>query len=232
MRPAHDKRPVMRRLIPFVVFAGLVLAVLLALGSWQVQRLFWKEGVLARIESRIAAPPLALPAMPDEARDEYDAVTVSGALGGEEIAVLVAHPDHGPGFRIVSRLISGDRAVLVDLGYVSEAARDIPRMAESVTITGNLLWPDDADSWTPPPDAATGMWFARDAVAMGQALEAEPFLVVARRIDPPVGTLPMPVGTEGIPNDHLGYAITWFGLAIAWAIMALVLIRRMRQKRS
>lgn len=220
----------MRRSIPFAAFALLVLAVLLALGSWQVQRLFWKQGVLARIESRIAAPPGALPEAPEESRDEYAAVTVTGALGGQEIAVLVAHPDHGPGFRIISRLIAGDRALLVDLGYVGQAERDIPRMAESVTITGNLLWPDEVDSWTPPPDAATGMWFARDAQAMGGALDAEPFLIVARTIDPPPGTLPMPVGTEGIPNDHLGYAITWFGLAIAWAIMAIVLLGRMRRK--
>ncbi|MBW7922005.1 MAG: SURF1 family protein [Rubellimicrobium sp.] len=222
----------MRRSVPFAVFAALVLAVLLGLGTWQVQRLHWKEGVLAHIAARIAAPPAPLPELPDEARDEYLAVTVRGALGGQEIPVLIAHPDYGPGFRIVARLVSGDRALLVDLGYVREDARDIPRMAESVTITGNLLWPDDADSWTPPPDAATGMWFAREAQAMGQALDAEPFVIVARTVAPSVGTLPMPVDTEGIPNDHLGYAITWFGLAIAWAIMAFVALRRMRRRRG
>lgn len=222
----------MRRLIPFSVFAVLVLAVLLALGTWQVQRLYWKEGVLARIEARIDAIPEPLPETPEEARDEYLPVTVTGALGGVEIPVLVAHPDYGAGFRIVSRLTSGERELLVDLGFVPEAARDTPRMAESVTITGNLLWPDEVDGWTPPPDAATGMWFARDAVAMGHALGAEPFLVVARAIEPSLGTLPMPVGTEGIPNDHLGYAITWFGLAIAWAMMSLTLIRRMRRRKD
>lgn len=220
----------MRRLIPFAVFAGAGLALLLALGSWQVQRLFWKQDILARIEARIDAPPVPLPEAPDPARDAYLPVTVTGALGGAAIPVLVAHPDYGAGFRIVARLTAGDRELLVDLGYVPEPARDQPRMAESVTVTGNLLWPDEVDGWTPPPDPASGMWFARDAAAMGQALGAEPFLIVARAIDPPQGTLPMPVGTEGIPNDHLGYAITWFGLAVAWAVMSLVLIRRMRRK--
>lgn len=218
----------MRRLIPFTIFALSGLALLLALGSWQVQRLYWKEGVLAQIEARIGAAPVPLPDSPEEERDEYLAVTVTGALGGVEIPVLVAHPDHGPGFRIIARLASGERDLLVDLGFVPDEARDLFRMEEEVVITGNLLWPDETDSWTPPPDAATGMWFARDAAAMGAALSAEPFLIVARDITPPLGTLPMPVGTEGIPNDHLGYAITWFALAAVWAFMSMILIRRMR----
>ncbi len=222
----------MRRLIPFTVFALLGLALLLALGSWQVQRLHWKEGMLARIEARIGAGPVPLPDAPDEGRDEYQAVTVTGALGGVEIPVLVAHPDHGPGFRIIARLTSGDRNLLVDLGYVAGEAHDRFRMAGEVAITGNLLWPDETDSWTPPPDTTTGMWFARDAVAMGAALSAEPFLIVAREITPPLGTLPMPVGIEGIPNDHLGYAITWFALAAVWALMSAVLFRRMRRGAS
>ncbi|MEO1748908.1 MAG: SURF1 family cytochrome oxidase biogenesis protein, partial [Pseudomonadota bacterium] len=44
-----------------VVLAALpALAVLIALGTWQVQRLAWKEGLLANIDARLSAEPMAI----------------------------------------------------------------------------------------------------------------------------------------------------------------------------
>ncbi|MEO0748023.1 MAG: SURF1 family cytochrome oxidase biogenesis protein, partial [Pseudomonadota bacterium] len=51
----------MTRTILFLVFGLTGIAVLVSLGMWQVQRLAWKEGVLAQIDARIAALPVALP---------------------------------------------------------------------------------------------------------------------------------------------------------------------------
>lgn len=217
----------MRR-IWFPLALGIVgVAILCALGAWQVRRLAWKEAALAEIEARIAAVPVALPAAPDPAADRYLPVTVTGALGGEEALVLTAVADVGPAYRVVSALTTGDRRVLVDLGYVLEDGRAGPRMAEAVTVTGNLHWPDEVDGWTPPPDPEAGLWFARDVPAMASALGTEPVMVVARAVEgADLGVTPLPVGTEGIPNDHLSYAVTWFGLAAVWAAMSALLARR------
>jgi surfeit locus 1 family protein len=215
----------------FPILLGVVgVAVLCALGAWQLRRLAWKEGVLAEIDARIAAAPVALPAAPDPAADRFLPVTVAGALGGEEALVLTSLADLGPGFRVVSVLTAGDRRVLVDLGYVPEAARDETRVAEAVTVTGNLHWPDEADSWTPAPDLDDRLWFARDVPAMAAALDAETVLVVARDVaGADLGTIPVPVTSANVPNDHLGYAVTWFGLAAVWAAMSAVLVRRAAQ---
>jgi surfeit locus 1 family protein len=218
---------VLRRIVFPVVLGIAGCAVLVALGTWQLRRLEWKEAILAEIEAKIAAVPVALPEAPDPGRDGYLPVTVSGALGGEELHVLTSQKEAGPGYRVISVLTAGERRVMVDLGFVPEAAKDTGRMAEAVTVTGNLHWPDETDGWTPAPDAARGIWFARDVPAMAAALGTEEVLVVAREVtgaDP--GVTPWPIDTAAIPNDHREYAITWFSLAAVWAAMAGLLAWR------
>ena len=91
------------------------------------------------------------------------------------------------------------------------------------------MWPRDSNQYTPPPDAKTGMWFARDAAAMAEVLHTEPTFIVARE---PTGDgiEAMPVDTSSIPNDHWGYAITWFSLAFVWAVMTAGLVWRIRRQ--
>lgn len=224
----------MRRLI-FPVLMGVVgCAVLVALGTWQVQRLHWKEAVLARIEAQIAAAPVEVPAAPTEAQDEYLPVTVTGTLGGREVRVFSPVEGLGIGYRVLAVLTAGDRALLVDLGFVPQDGGDLPqgRIAERVTITGNLLWPDEVTGSTPPPDA-DGIWYARDVAGISAELGTEPFLIVARGIEgADLGTVPVPVTTLGIPNDHLEYAITWFLLAVVWAAMTGYLIWRVIRRKD
>lgn len=65
----------------FVILIGFGgAAILISLGIWQVQRLSWKEGILADINARIEAPAQALPARPDPNTDAYLPVEVIGAL--------------------------------------------------------------------------------------------------------------------------------------------------------
>lgn len=222
----------MLRRIAVPVLIGVVgCAILIALGTWQLRRLEWKEAILAEIDARIAAAPVDLPVAVDPAADRYLPVTVSGVLGGQEVHVLTSVKDVGPGYRVISALTSGDRRVMVDLGFVPEADKDLSRMAEAVTVTGNLHWPDETDGWTPEPDAGRGIWFARDVAAMAEALGTEPVLVVARDVSGAVsgadlGVTVLPIDSAGIPNDHLNYAITWFSLAVVWAVMAGALVWR------
>jgi surfeit locus 1 family protein len=118
---------------------------------------------------------------------------------------------------------------MVDRGFLPEDRRSAPRDSGAATVVGNLHWPEEVDGFTPPPDARTGLWFARDVPAMAQQLSAEPLLIVARE---PTGSEiePMPVDLSGIPNDHLGYAIQWFGLAAVWLGMTAYLLWRIRRR--
>ncbi|MEL6889648.1 MAG: SURF1 family protein, partial [Pseudomonadota bacterium] len=107
-----------------------------------------------------------------------------------------------------------------DTGWQRDGADVLVTPATAITLIGNLDAPQEADGFTPAPDLASNLWFARDVPAMAQALDTQPILVVLRNapeID--LGVTPWPVDTAGIPNDHLQYAITWFSLALIWGAM-------------
>ncbi|MEL6644273.1 MAG: SURF1 family protein [Pseudomonadota bacterium] len=215
----------------FPLLLGLTGAtVLIGLGIWQVDRLDEKESELAVIEARITASPVTVPAEPDPETDRYLPVTASGTLSGE-IHVLVSTRTEGAGFRIISRLDTADgRALLVDRGFVKDELKGAPRPAGEVSVTGNLHWPDEIDRFTPEPDPAANIWFARDVPALAEALGTEPVLIIARATsETDASVTPLPVDTSGIPNDHLEYAVTWFGLAAVWIAMTGFLLVRIRQ---
>ncbi|GGH32192.1 surfeit locus 1 family protein [Cribrihabitans marinus] len=218
-----------RRLL-FVLTFGLVgLAVLLGLGIWQVQRLAWKEALLAEIDARIAAAPVALPVDPDPDTDRYLPVRAEGTFDRGEVHVLVSVKRVGPGYRIIAPFRTGGRRILVDRGFVPTEAKDAPRATGPIQVTGNLHWPDEIDGYTPEPDKDGNIWFARDVPALAEALDTEPVLLIARTPTDPDVT-PLPVDSAGIPNDHLHYAITWFGLAAVWAAMTVYFLRRGRSR--
>ncbi|KAA2311525.1 SURF1 family protein [Pseudooceanicola sediminis] len=216
------------RLIGVIVFAVAGFAVLVALGTWQVRRLHWKEGVLAQIEGRIAAAPVALPDAPDPEADKYLAVALKGQFAGPVLRIQSAQEGYGAGYHLVQGFASGTRRVMVDRGFIPQGAPIPAAPAAETEISGNLLWPDEKDSFTPDPDLATGLFYARDVPEMAAVLNTEPVLVVRRDAAGQAGALMLaPVGTDGIPNDHKGYAITWFALAAIWLVMSGGLIYRM-----
>ncbi|GGE50617.1 SURF1 family protein [Actibacterium pelagium] len=220
-----------KRMILPLLFGLVGVMILVSLGTWQLRRLEWKEGVLAAIEVRIDARAEALPDAPNEDADQYLPVVVTGEVGEDFIRVLVSRKFHGAGYLIISPLNLGNRSVLLDRGFIKIDATVPEAPMGEVNITGNLLWPDDTNSSTPNPDMADRLWFSRDLAALSAELGTEPVLVVARETsfdDTPVS--PLPVDTVGIPNDHLQYAITWFSLAAVWLGMTMFLLWRIRQK--
>ncbi|MCI5112410.1 MAG: SURF1 family protein [Marivita sp.] len=222
-----------RIFLPLVT--GLIgTAILVGLGTWQMQRLDWKEGVLAEIDSRIGGAPAPLPATGDPAEHRYQPVQLSGTLGSDELYVLVSQKQVGAGYRVISPFVTEDgRRILVDRGFIPVAERGTTRDGGEKDITGNLHWPDDRTSATPENDVSGNTWFARDVGQMAEQLETEPLLVIARNMSPAdPGVTPLPVDTSGIPNDHLQYAITWFSLAVVWLIGTIALVWRLRQTKE
>ena len=217
----------MRRILFLLIFGLTGLAILLSLGTWQVQRLAWKEALLADIEARISGDPVGLPDSPDPEADRFLPVAVSGELLPGEVHVLVSVKQVGPGYRIIAPFRVGDRTILLDRGFVRIEDKNKDRQTGPMEVAGNLHWPDEIDGYTPEPDLKENIWFARDVPALAAELDTEPVLLIARsRTDP--GVTPLPVDTAGIPNDHLQYAVTWFGLALVWAAMTAYFLWRGR----
>ncbi|OOY12141.1 cytochrome oxidase biogenesis protein Surf1, facilitates heme A insertion [Thioclava marina] len=223
----------MKRYI-FPLLLGIVgCAILISLGVWQLQRLQWKEAMLAEISAKIGGAPQELPPEGTDTKPlKYQPVTVSGRTTGQEILVLSGQKGIGAGYRVIDAFeTDAGRRILLDRGFLREADKGVSRPAVDLTITGNLHWPEETDSYTPKPDEKTGLWFARDVPAMAARLGTEPVMVVAARVEGDTqGIAPQPITITGIPNDHKQYAITWFLLAIVWAGMTIFLLWRIRRQ--
>ncbi|WP_435141526.1 SURF1 family protein [Pseudopelagicola sp. nBUS_19] len=217
-----------------LLFGVLGTVLLVSLGTWQVRRLTWKADVIAQIDDRIAASPVALPDQPDPKTDKFLAVTTSGKITQDEIHVLASTRDVGAVYRVISAFVTNDgRRLMLDRGWIKPPEKETERPTVEVIVSGNLHWPDETDSYTPKNDLDANIWFARDVPIMAAALHTEPLLVILRdtsETDPSV--TPLPVDSKGIPNDHLEYVFTWYGLAIVWGAMTLYYLRRLRKTKE
>jgi surfeit locus 1 family protein len=215
----------------FPILMGLAgVALLCSLGIWQVQRMYEKRAQLDAMVAGISTPAVAVPLNPNPESDRFRPVTAKGRFTGERLYVLSGKAQIGAGVRVISVLQTTDgRRILVDRGFLPDDEKHKALTATDAEITGNLMWPRDANAYTPPPDPKTGLWFARDAVAMAALLQTEPTFIVANT---PTGDGIEAIGvdTSTIPNDHWGYAITWFSLALVWAVMTVALLWRIRRR--
>ncbi len=219
------------RVISVVVFGLLGVAVLASLGVWQLQRLAWKEAVLADIEARIETEPVAVPDVLDAETDRYLPVFVTGEFVGTPVRVLVSVQGSGPGYRLIQAFEADGRRLLVDRGFLADAVAMPDAPAGDIEVIGNIHWPDEIDGFTPDADIARNIWYARDVGALAAYLETESVFIVLREMsasDAPVTALPVTV--EGIANNHLGYAIQWFGLALVWLGMTAFLLWRITRR--
>lgn len=220
----------MRKLL-FPVIIGLGgLAILLWLGFWQLDRLDWKQAVLADIDARVSAEPVPLPLKPNPSVDNYLTVIMQGAATGEEVRFLDSGTAAGTGHRIISAFETVDgRRVMLDQGLLPLYDDQSTPFTGQVTVQGNLIWPDDISEQAPEGDE----WYARDVGALADALGTEAVLIVlsaASDYDPRL--TPLAVDTRNIKNDHLEYAITWFLLAFVWLSMTIFYVARgLRQAR-
>lgn len=224
--------PAVRRLIGPGLMTLVMLAVLLGLGSWQVQRLHWKRAILAAIVRAEAAPPVPLAAAPDP----YTKVAAVGhlradlaALYGAEVRDTRTGPEMG-GELIVPLERDGEVPVLVDRGWIPSTRRGpLAQPQGTVTVIGYVRPPDEQAWFSAKDDVPARQFFTLDPAAIGHALgyvAVAPFTLVAlgetppERWPDPAQHLPRP------PNNHLSYAITWYGLAAALVVIFVLWARK------
>lgn len=227
------------------LFTLVVVAVLIGLGSWQIERKVWKEALIATLDRRLSAPPTALPPRehwPDlrQAEDEFRRLTFTASfLPGQEARVYTSgsalRPDvSGPGYWIFAPARRPDGSVVVvDRGFLPEGTREpAGQSTRPVELIGALRWPEEPGLFTPKADRAHNLWFARDHRAIAAVKgwgEVAPFFVDLESPVPP-GGLPRPGPlTVNLRNEHLQYAITWFGLAVVVAGGFLFWLRSQRR---
>lgn len=232
--PATARR---KSLIGPAIAAAICFAILVALGVWQLQRLAWKEEVIANIGARIHLPAVPPPPPAQWAAlqpDDYDYrhVRAKGRYLPGEILIFrssapaVADRAVGPGYQVMTPFaLEGGGTLLVNRGFAPLAWKDRPEIrtpppAGAVEISGLMRPPEERNSFTPADEPAKSLWYTRDPQAMAAALKLEnpaPFALDLDS-DPAAGGWPHGGATElNIPNNHLSYAWTWFGLAATLA---------------
>lgn len=220
-----------RALISPAIATLVAFAVLVGLGSWQMQRLAWKQGLVAVAARSHAAPrdvsAADLAALSPET-DEYRPVRVRGSFRHDDeiqVYTLLSEPRgrfSGPGYWVLTPLeLAGGGIAIVNRGFVPSERKDPATRPEGqvsgeVSVTGLVRGPDLGNLFTPADDPAKGTWFTRDperiAAAKGFA-NVVPLLIDADAAPVPGG---LPQGGETklqFPNRHLEYALTWYGLA-------------------
>ncbi|NEJ71314.1 SURF1 family protein [Rhizobium phaseoli] len=235
-----------RRRLPVItgILVLIALAILISLGTWQVERLHWKEGLLADIAARqLAAPvPLAdIEAMAAIGGDiEYRRVTATGRYLNDKERHFFATWRGQTGFYVYTPLELADgRTLLVNRGFVPYENKE-PEMrmqgqlTDQQTVTGlaREKLPGKPSWVVPDNDVAKNIFYWKDLDVMAESVGLDkarviPFFVDADSTPNPAG---LPIGgvtQVALPNDHLQYAFTWYGLAaVLIAVVAISWFRK------
>lgn len=220
----------MRKHFPiFFTIAGVL--VLLGLGTWQVQRLQWKNAMVAQIDAQSALPPVVMPQqVEDISAMTYARVRLWGKyLHDKEIHLFVGPRQMrgDPGYQILTPLLREDgTAVLVDRGWVDADHKDTAKRPETldsgiVEVVGMLHPGEHQKTFTPDNDTVKNLWFWIDMEAIKTYTGLGLQNLYVRRLkqeDDPA----LPIGGEAKVkhrNDHLQYAITWYSLALMLVVI-------------
>jgi surfeit locus 1 family protein len=218
-------------LIGLGIAAALTFAVLIALGTWQLERRSWKLELIERVDTRVHAPPVAAPGRRDwpmvtAADHEYRHVRVTGVFLNDRETQVVALTELGSGYWVLTPLRMRDGTlVLVNRGFVptdrrDPATRKAREIAGEATVTGLLRITEPGGTLLRSNDPSADRWYSRDVAAIAAAhglTDFAPYFIDADTSsngpDSPVGGLTVIT----FHNNHLVYAITWYGLALMLA---------------
>lgn len=221
--------PVGLTLIAVLLFAGFC-----ALGWWQVERLAWKRDLIARVETRVHAPPVPAPLYIGK-DDAYRRVTATGTFLHDRAVLVQASTVRGAGFWVLTPLRTATGAILlINRGFVPpEAKARYDRPSGPVRVTGLLRLTEPGGGFLRSNDPPADRWYSRDVAAIATARRL-PRAIPDYFIDADAAPTPdaLPVGGLTVvrfPNSHLQYAVTWFILA-AMVVGAYIVVLRHTRK--
>lgn len=226
------------RFIPLVMTLGAV-GLMLALGTWQLQRLSWKEALIARIETANRAEPLTkLPKGAEAIREkQFYRLRLEGEYLPEAEFHLAARYFHSQlGYAVLTPFALEDgRTVLVNRGWIPTRSKEdssafaAPQGQQA--IEGIIRTSDERNPFTPENQPEKNIWFGRDVaqIADHSKLDLEPLTLDLIGEQNPK-QLPVPSdGAIALRNDHLNYAITWFALGLGFAVISLLYHRKKKR---
>ena len=204
--------------------------ILCMLGTWQINRLNWKNSLINEVINSISMEPQIVELENIDINSQYLSVVFEGQFLEDEIHVLFSLKPYGPGFKIIKpfKLKSGE-IILVDLGFVKEKDKNINRKIKETKIMGNIFFPNETDYFTPSPNFTKNIWFSRDLEKMSSFLNSSPrMLILSSDLD--ISNIVVTPLSPNFVNNHLQYSVTWFSMAVSWLFMSVYLVSRVVSK--
>ena len=233
------------RIWPVLLWAGLGIAVLIGLGTWQLLRLAEKQALLTEIAQRTMAQPISLSEVlvrREKGVDtEFVAVKVKGSFDHQSERHKLASFEGSPGWEIITPFTTDEGiAALVDRGVVSsdlQNASKRPEAAPPVELIAVIRSHNNARGFFDPENDVDGnIWYWWDVPAMLSSvtiapdMKVAPFVLQARPGDDPKKFPRAPKPDAQLRNNHLQYAITWFALAFVLFVIAGLFVRKQMRR--
>ena len=222
-----------------IAFAGFV-----ALGTWQLFRLSWKLDLIARVDQRVHAAPVAAPGPSEwpsitDKKDVYRHVSAAGSYLSDRSVLVQAVTDLGPGFWVMTplRMTSGS-IVIVNRGFVLPSEHAVGQAVDHrtvfcgdgantnrqpITVTGLLRISEPGGGFLRKNEPAAERWYSRDVQAIAREKKlgpVAPYFIDAEADANQSQRQPStdcPIGgltVIAFQNNHLVYAVTWYALAL------------------
>ena len=204
----------------FSVFTIFFILVFVALGSWQIVRLNWKNNLILEIENSLKNPPVELT---NSNAENYLKIKTSGSIDLEKQIYLYNLNDTGtPGFEVINPILINDTNYLINRGWIpfeKKNSQEINIFDEN-DIIGTLKLQGRKNIFKPDNDLEENYWFSlnREDILKFTGKEFSKYIIYLN------GNYQVPKPkkiTANISNNHQKYALTWFSLAISILLLYL-----------
>ena len=210
----------MRHKFLFSVFIIFFIFVFIALGTWQVIRLNWKNNLILEIENSLKNPPVQLS---QSNQQNFLKIKTSGRVDFEKQIYLYNLNDSGtPGFEVLNPILIDGENYLLNRGWIPFEKKDTPEIniLDQNNIEGTLKTQVRKNIFKPDNDIKENYWFSlnREDISKFTGKEFSKYIIY---LD---GNYQFPRPkkiTANISNNHKKYAMTWFSLAISILLLYL-----------
>ena len=204
----------------FSVFIIFFISVFIALGTWQIIRLSWKNNLILEIENSLKNPPVELT---QSNKVNYLKIKTSGSVDFEKQIYLYNLNDSGtPGFEVLNPISIDGENYLLNRGWIPFEKKDTPEIniIDQTNIVGTIKIQGRKNIFKPDNDLKENYWFSlnREDILKFTGKKFSKYIIY---LDGNY-QLPRPkIITANISNNHKKYAITWFSLAISILLLYL-----------
>ena len=144
----------------FSVFIIFFIFVFIALGTWQIIRLNWKNNLILEIEESLKNPPIELS---ESSKENFLKIKTSGTIDFEKQIYLYNLNESGtPGFEVINPIIINDENYLINRGWIPFEKKNLQEInaIDQDNIVGTLRLQGRKNIFKPDNDLKENYWFS------------------------------------------------------------------------